>query len=102
MTPAAKAMKGYELYSWRTDGKWCFALLLGTNRLKTFEEITAPDVAVASVGALRSRLAQLANGEEIIWMIWADARLELPPHAMVTEVSKACTDMGLSLTIAPK
>jgi hypothetical protein len=41
---ASTSMKGYELYSWRekSSGDWYFALLPGTNRLKTYDEITAP------------------------------------------------------------
>ena len=38
------SMKGWELYSWQSSDGWYFALVEGTNRLKTFEEISAPDV----------------------------------------------------------
>lgn len=100
MTSATMAMKGYELYSWQTSGKWYFALVLGTNRLKTMDEISAPGVAVDSIDALRTRLAQLGRGEEIIWVTWADNRLALPPQPLVDAVKKMCQDLGLQLTIA--
>ena len=33
-------MKGTEIYCWKyDDGYWCCGALLGTNRLKTYEEI---------------------------------------------------------------
>ena len=35
----SESMKGYELYTWQEGGQWYFALLEGTNRLKTDEEI---------------------------------------------------------------
>ncbi|MFN8493784.1 MAG: hypothetical protein U0350_39645 [Caldilineaceae bacterium] len=99
-TPSATmALKGYELYSWQASGKWYFALVLGTNRLKTMAEITAPGVAVDSVDALRARLSQLGRGEEIIWGTWADKRLALPPQPLLDAVKKMCQDLGLQLTV---
>lgn len=100
MTTTPRSMKGYELYSWRVNGAWHFALLEGTNRLKTFEEVTAPEVTIDSVDDLRSRLAQLAPGEEIIWTTWNDERFSLPPEPLLEQVKQACQDLGLNLTIA--
>jgi hypothetical protein len=64
---AQHSMKGYELYSWRTNGDWYFSLLMGTNRLKTREEISAPKNRLSSVRALKEKLQQLPKGEEVIW-----------------------------------
>ena len=102
MTASEKSMKGYELYSWETDGEWHYALVAGTNRLKVFDEIASPSVAVKSLDELRARLAQLARGEEIIWVTWMDARLALPPQPIVDEIIKACQDLGLNLTVVSK
>jgi hypothetical protein len=41
-----KSMKGWELYSWQKPEGWCYALVMGTNRIKTYEEISAIDVAI--------------------------------------------------------
>jgi hypothetical protein len=102
MNASEKSMKGYELYSWQTNDEWRYALVTGTNRLKTFDEITAPGVAVTSVDELRSRLSKLAHGEEIVWTAGTDDRLSLPPQSVIDEVKKACQELGLELTIASK
>jgi hypothetical protein len=100
MTASEKSMKGYELYSWQANGEWQYALVVGTNRLKAFDEIASPNVAVKSVDELRSRLARLARGEEIVWVTETDARLALPPAPVVNDIRKACQALGLSLTIS--
>jgi VCBS repeat-containing protein len=100
MSAKEKSMKGYELYSWQADGAWHYALVVGTNRLKTFDEITSPSVAVKSLDELRSQLARLARGEEIVWTTWTDDRLTLPPQPVIDEIAKACQELSLTLTIA--
>jgi len=57
-------MKGYELYSWRVRGVWNFALLVGTNRLKSRQEVRASKACVRGVEALKRKLDLLAEGEE--------------------------------------
>ncbi len=101
MTSIPKAMKGYELYSWNAQGTWWFALLVGTNRLKSIDEITVPGVAIKSADELRSHLAQLAQGEEIVWMTWTDDRLALPPQPVIEAVERMCQELDLELTVAP-
>jgi hypothetical protein len=93
-------MKGYELYSWQADGTWHYALIVGTNRLKTFDEITAPAATHKSLTALRQQLARLARGEEIQWITWTDARLALPPQETVADIVKVCQELGLNLAVA--
>lgn len=100
MTVTEKSMKGYELYSWQADGAWHYALVVGTNRLKTFDEIASPAGAIKSLDELRLRLGQLAHGEEIVWVTRPDARLALPPEPVVAEIKQACQDLGLNLTVA--
>ena len=102
MTANEKSMKGYELYSWQANGEWHYALVSGTNRLKAFDEFASPTVALKSLGELRARLAQLARGEEIVWVTWTDDRLALPPQPVIDDVKKACQELGLTLTIASK
>lgn len=72
-----KSMKGYELYSWQTDSGWVYTLTTGTNRNKSFEEITAPGnltdgdglikVTVVSIEDLMILLKRLPSGEEVFW-----------------------------------
>lgn len=93
-------MKGYELYSWQANGKWYFSFLPGTNRLKTFDEISAPEVVFTTMSEFGSRLEKLEPGAEIVWNLWADPRFSLPPQAVVDEIKKMCRELGLSLTVA--
>lgn len=74
-----RSAKGYELYSWRVEGRgeWRHTLVTGTNRLKSYIEVTTTDSSVADQGigtitvqvtdALKSILRLLPEGELVIW-----------------------------------
>ena len=68
--PATKpALKGMELYSWQ-DAKsqeWRYALLQGTNRAKTVDQIRDEKNVIKTTEELKKRLAELAPGETIHW-----------------------------------
>ena len=92
-------MKGYELYSWKSRGEWHFSLLVGTNRLKTFSEISSPKISVRGVRALKGRLNQLAGGEELTWSAGLVPRTVLPPEEIVDEVKSYCERRGIVLRV---
>jgi len=49
-TPLSHSAKGYELYSWQANDQWHFALVPGTNRVKSRGEITANENTVMADG----------------------------------------------------
>ena len=93
------SMKGYELYSWKARGRWHFALLVGTNRLKTRREVDSPRVRVAGLGALKRKLSRLARGEEVTWTEGLVPGMSLPPDAVVEEVRSYCAARGIILRV---
>ena len=72
-----EAAKGYELYSWQAGENWVFTLIAGTNRNKSFEEITATEnvidkdgwikVSVTTLEDLKLLLDRLPAGSEVFW-----------------------------------
>ncbi len=84
-----QSMKGYELYSWSQDGRWHFALMTGTNRNKTLEEVISSEdivseagevrIHVVGVNAAKAALGKLRTGEEVFWLAqprtWNQSRL---------------------------
>ena len=58
------AFKGYELYSWQSEGEWRFALVPGTNRLKSWSELKA---AAAPEDEVQRAIAKLPRGEQVSW-----------------------------------
>ena len=91
------AIKGMELYSWKTaDDTWRFSLLPGTNRTKTLNEIEAPSHTIANVPGLKSRLASLAPGEIVIWHNLAKA--PVPPN-LAAELKAYCRKLNINLEI---
>src|SRR5947208_5874400 len=63
-----KAFKGMELYSWRdSSGDWMFALLPGTNRLKTEVEVKKTGNRIPGVKELEKSFLRLAEGELVLW-----------------------------------
>jgi hypothetical protein len=92
-------MKGYELYSWKTRGQWHFALLVGTNRLKSRGEINSPQVRVRGVEALKRKLSRLAEGEEVSWVEGRVPGMVLPPEEIIDEVKGYCDRQGITLWV---
>ena len=93
------SMKGYELYSWKSRGEWYFSLPIGTNRLKTFSEVSSPKIRVRGVRALKGRLNRLAGGEEVTWSAGLVPRTVLPPEKIVDEVKSYCERRGIVLRV---
>lgn len=97
---AQHSMKGYELYSWRTDGgNWSFSLLIGTNRLKTRAEIVAPNNRLSSVSALKEKLQQLPKGEDVIWSVELTPGRSFPDEEVVKEIKAYCDERGIKLKV---
>lgn len=61
------AFKGVELYSWVQQGVWQFAICPGTNRNKTFAEISTTCQSIGSMETLKASLANLAMQENVVW-----------------------------------
>ena len=89
------SMKGYELYSWKSRGEWHFSLLIGTNRLKTFSEVSSRQPRARGVRALKRTLNQLVKGEELTWSAGLVPRTVLPPDGIVDEVKRYCQQRGI-------
>ncbi len=97
------SMKGYELYSWRANDDWYFALLVGTNRLKTRDEVTAQRSRVGSVEALKEKLQKLPKGEEVIWSEGLVHGMSFPADEVVKEIGAYCDERGIKLQVnAPR
>jgi len=42
----AHSMKGWKLYSWPDGSYWNYSVLIGTNRVKSYEEVTTNKIIV--------------------------------------------------------
>ena len=92
-----RSMKGYELYSWQMQGDWYFALVVGTNRIKTYDEISSPEVRVQGLEALKGKLNQLPGGEQVLWSERWVPNTVLPPDDIVEQVKAYCEQRGIQL-----
>lgn len=107
-------MKGWEIYSWfdmncsatpslqsaPNPDSVCFALLPGTNRLKTADEIRKTPLAIKD---LEQRIATLASGDEVFWNA-PDTTFDLPEPARGSPDPRnravdALNRQGLKLTV---
>jgi len=104
------SMKGYELYSWKIKGHWYYSLLPGTNRSKTYEEITASGIVKKDASGLKAELQKLPKGEEVFWR--ADAppgvikpasgpivEIKHPSRARIKGIKEMCDRLGLKLRL---
>ena len=89
------SMKGWELYSWLEADDWRFALVPGTNRLKTREEVVA--AGVPGIQEIVQALVNLARGEEVFWSTQRVPDTTMPPDDLVASIEARCEDMGLQL-----
>lgn len=100
------AMKGRELYSWQDEkNQWRFSLVLGTNRLKTVDEVQAKPLDLAQ---LKKELSQLAKGEYVFWMVssrrqtsegqWQQVPMPFPPQEMSKEIGELSRKLELKLS----
>lgn len=108
------AMKGYELYSWPAGGEWHVSLLTGTDRVKTYAEVTGresrPDALLidGTIGDLLAVLDRLPPGAQILWrgagaleQIGMEPRnLALPPQIVINDVVEHAEEIRVNLIIA--
>lgn len=98
------AMKGMELYSWQNEnGEWQYAVLMGTNRNTTIEEIQSTPLDMQGV---KTAIAQVAIGESLFWVNRVyDANstkvldLSYPPDSVMDEIKRFAVEKQVNLYI---
>lgn len=85
------SLKGWELYIWRQVDETYFSLMVGTNRLKTDEEIAKS--AVKGFEALKPKLDQLKKGEELL--LHGRRLIEKAPAEEADRVTEYSEKIGL-------
>ncbi|HXI90814.1 MAG TPA: hypothetical protein VNO24_12425 [Blastocatellia bacterium] len=104
------SMKGYELYSWKIKGHWYYSLLPGTNRVKTYDEITASSAVRRDAAGLKSELQKLPKGEQVFWMSDAPAgaskstagqslNVKHPSRKRIKGIKAMCDKLGIKLRL---
>ena len=101
------AFKGIELYSWQNQsGQWCFSLLYGTNRDKSYREVTASELTLVGVTNLKKRLNALAEGESVFWLTGTadgpkdgNPPLTQPPDQVAEEVITYCRQRHITVHV---
>ena len=117
--PLPHSVKGYDLYSWPAEeGQgWQYALITGTNRLKTYGEIVSAEDGISESGWLRisasgaeqlkALLSRLPDGESVIWLgsDWLEqmgvpaGRIQLPGGDLIDEIARHCRQAGVELSV---
>ena len=92
--PTDRAFKGVELYSWKQDGDWLFALLPGTNGMKPEPVVKAGGLRLSE---LERRFAGCAEGESIYWLM--ENGFERPEPAIVKQVQMAAGRSKVILSV---
>ena len=117
-TPLPHSAKGYELYNWQVENDLYFTLTTGTNRLKTYEEITSSEdvvnddgwvkITVVGVDSIKATLGRLPEGEEVFWIgeKWLEqvgqtqmGDLALPSKEIIDDIEAYCDELGLKLNV---
>ena len=85
------SFKAWELYIWEQDGTIFYCLMVGTNRIKTDDEIAGS--AVKGFEAIKSKLDQLQEGESVF--VHGRRLAARPPSASAKAVTEYCEKIGL-------
>ena len=107
------SMKGYELYSWKSGQTWVFKLMVGTNRLKTLDEVMSDRagagtaVSARGVEELTAALGQLPDDAQVVWrgpealerMGIGPGDLALPPQTVIDEIKAYAEQAGVALVV---
>jgi len=94
------SMKGYEVYSWQARGQWYFSLVVGTNRQKTYPEISSPRSRLKGLAALKTKLDLLPKGEDLFWSTRRMPKITaLPPKTIVDEIIAYCRAREVNLRV---
>ncbi len=117
LSPLPHSTKGYELYSWPSDGRWRFALITATNRLKSVAEITTGvdkvdgwvRLSADSIEGINQHLRRVPSTDGVFW-IGKQARghsliptgpIALPPDEIVDAIKAYCKQLGINLHVSP-
>jgi hypothetical protein len=103
-------MKGYELYSWPNGNDWNYSVLVGTNRIKLYEEVITNKIIVFGKDSLKMLLDRFPQNEYIFWVgkewlgkCWGGnnfGTLSLPDNKTVNEIKAYCTQKKLKLNVS--
>lgn len=114
--PLPRSVKGYEMFSWQGDADWVFTLISGTNRNKSFDELTSAEniiteegiikITVTGLEGLEQLFKRLPGGEEVFWgginlggQVNVDATyFTYPPPDVMQQVLRMAEDAGVTIT----
>ncbi len=110
-------MKGWEVYSWPACGDWNYAVLYGTNALKTYNQVTGVQASTAFVirvwgkAQFKAFLLRVPAGQTVSmigedwlrssWGAGTYGDLRLPPPAILSEFQQAAQARGLTWQVIP-
>ena len=115
--PLPPLTKDYELYSWRVDRDWYYALTSRAERPKTYGEISLEEnrveegrvkLTIQGVHDLEATLEKLPSGAHVTWWgpkgLWqAGMRpgdFALPSNRVIDDVQAHCQDYGIHLRVS--
>ena len=102
--------KGYELYSWKVKGRWHYSIHAGTNRAKSYDEITSSGIERIGIEAIKDELKKIPKGETVFWRSAAHPGvekprakgspiLELPSRKRIKHIRSYCNKLGIKLKL---
>jgi hypothetical protein len=109
--PIPDSMKGYELYSWLSNGQWNYTLITGTNREKSPDEIindadsltdSWAKLSANSVEGIKQILSRLPANEWVAWWqhTYPAGPFDFPSSQIITEIQTYAKNLGLNFGVA--
>jgi len=79
------SFKGVEVYSWQDKDSWRFAILPGTNFVKTEAIVLEECKQGMSLAEFKREFAKLPKGEFVIW-VTTDTKMKIPPQSITADI----------------
>jgi hypothetical protein len=101
--PSETEFKGMELYSWQdSNGDWLFALLPGTNRIRSEAEIKDKENQIAGANELEKHFLRLAEGEQVFWSHRGSKGFAYPDEGTMKAIAASAQKAKIELHVPPK
>lgn len=103
-----RSMKGWELYNWKSGTDWKHSILVGTNRIKTLEEVMQNPLAVTGTDSLKRLINRIPEEEWLFWIgkAWLGScwpydsgELCLPDTLVINQIRALCKERNIQLMV---
>ena len=99
----------YELYSWKSDSGWQYALVAPGKTTRTFEEIIQSGAVRNGTSEIQEELKKLPKGVRVLWRANptgmrapanSSVTFKQPSRKRIKRIMRTCEKLGIQLNLS--